>query len=62
MQRIGERSLASGSFRENAIETVRDLGFVSPNRHSEDLPGSFRQNPTFVMPALVAGIHALAPK
>jgi len=49
MQRIGERSLAYGSFRENAIETVRDLGFVSPNRHSEDLPGSFRQNPTFVM-------------
>jgi hypothetical protein len=44
MQRIDERSLASGSFRQNAIETVRHLGFVSPKRHSEDLSGSFRQN------------------
>jgi hypothetical protein len=37
----------SGSFRQT---------------HDEDLSGSFRQTATFVMPALVAGIHALALK
>jgi len=37
MQRIDEPSLASGSFRQNAFETVRDLGFVPPKRHTEDL-------------------------
>src|SRR5689334_17888287 len=45
------------------------LGFVPPKRHSEDLSGSFRhpptlklrraRNPSFVMPALVAGSRSL---
>jgi len=42
-----------------AIETVGDLGFVPPKRRFEDLSGSFRQNPSFVMAGLDPAIHAL---